>query len=661
MRVALDIETECRHGCETACDHALDERHNRITVIGIYSPSISHAFRADDVQDACGVFSDWVLGNCEPLELVGQNLKWDLRQLGYHGTFLGVGTEWADDTLLMAAALSDKIPDSWLADYEAKRKVLNAALPRGYSHRMGTPNTLKCLAPYHLGVEPFWENPVSHDSDEYVLRDCEYTYRLADILADKLRAEGSYDFYKDKLLPWTKLLLRMERKGVALDLAAMDEAEQAAKSAADEARAKLDAAWAPAYAAWAERRRVEECQRYVGMFEAAVAKLKLDAKFDDRRAKCVDRYRGLQAAALTKLDTSFNLNSPTQLEWLLRDHLGHDIHNFEGEESTGKVVLKRLAVSDPNVATLLGHRQQSKLVSAFFPTWRALHHDGAMHTTFHPTRVQQEGADDENGTRTGRLSSSGPNLQQVPGHLHRLFRARPGCKLITRDASAIEPRLIAYYTQDENLFNIVATGDDFHGHTTRVLFEYNCPIADIKRHYTHQRNMGKRIGLQLFYGSGAGGLQRTAQEFGFMWSKRECYKKLDAFREYYAGVFRYRDEVINPALMEGQAMTNLMGRRFRIAHPSDVHMTGFNTLIQGSASDLVWNSAHMAQETYDLKQLGAHVLLLVHDEIVVEAPACIAQICDTILDECMTGYELFMPLGPVKLATEGKISDVWEK
>lgn len=667
MRVALDLETTCAiTGCKGTCDHALSEHSNRITVIGVYyeragSPS-AHTFRnLDDFRAFVHAHPN--------AQYVGHNLKWDLRQVFFHAPDVAAQLieRWDDDTASMAYVLTDKIPEDWLASYEEERKRRNALLPRGYSHREGSKHTLKTLAPFWLGVEWFWEDPTNHDNDRYVLLDCLYTHDLAAVLEAELKREGSYDFYKTKLLPWTKMLLSAEVRGITLDMDAMAEAEVAAAEQARTSKAVLDGFWAPHYVAYEEKKKESLKAEYATMASAAIEKAKAKAA-QAKKPKAVDearvaaRYEKLFQDKSAKIEP-FNLDSPPQLAWLLRERCGYDIRNFEGKESTGKVVLKGLAAKGhEDVKALLSYRGAQKLVSAFFPSYREMQHKGLLHTTFHIITAKQEHAgsdDDENGTRTGRLSSSNPNLQQVPGHLHKLFRARPGYILSTKDESAIEPNLIGYVTSDPNLCQILISGQDFHGHTTRVLFESDWDVAAIKKEHPHERNMGKRVGLQLFYGSGATGLQRTAQEFGYIWSKKECQKKLEAFKEFYAGVYAYRDE-LNRALLYGP-VTTLFGRKYRIEDPNDIHMKGLNTFIQASASDLVLNSAHRINMEFQKQGIDGQVLLLVHDEIVAEYRAEHREEAERIMEHAMTDYDLPTPWGAIKLKVEGKTGAFWEK
>lgn len=639
LYVALDLETECALGCNRECEHGLDPHRNRISVIGTYhqTPSGPSANTFRDVRS----LSDFVAGLGD-VALIGHNFKFDLKVLRAKG--LDLSHLWAHDTLLMSSVLVEKVPYDYLQWYGAERKRLNTDRPKGAKHREGSVHSLKTLAPYFLGVPAFWE-PENHDSDEYVLKDVEYTYRLFQLLEKKLHTEGSYDFYREKLLKWTRLLLDMECRGILIDLDLLPKLEEKAAKEAQEAKTQLDILWAPAYNAYASLRYNELREKYSEMCRLAVLKLKDKSKAKDTEK----RYTAMLDKAQTKIEP-LNLDSPAQLTWLMRDYLRLDITDFDGDETTGKPVLARLAGEGrTDIEQFLKYRKATKLATAFFPSYRDMQVGGAIHCSFNPT-----------GTRTGRLSSSRPNLQQVEKGIHHLFVARPGYKLITYDMSAIEPRLIAYYTHDLNLMDILTKGHDFHNYNTAIFFDLDVNDPSFKKLYAKEREVGKEVALALMYGAGTNRLMDSAQKRGFVWTPVEARQKLERFKEFYEGVYKFRNEVIGPALREGP-VTNILGRPFYIDDFSDIHMKGMNTLIQGSASDLVLNSAYRAQSVYNERRLDAHVLLAVHDELVVEAPEGLVDTCVDILTNAMTSYKLDTPLGPVVLKVEGKVASSWSK
>lgn len=664
-RFSLDIETTCAvEGCQNPhpCEHALDPYRNRITIIGL---TWREGEKLQSVTARSATELRTILEGLGEYTLTGVNLKWDLKVLRVHGCPIPLD-RWTDDVQLMSVSYSVKVSEGYLEWYAAERKRLNEALPKGSKHRNAKGNSLKVLAPFFLGVDPFWENPTNHDDETYVLKDSEYTLLLTEFLEERLKEEGSYEFYRTKLIPWTKLLVKMEEKGIGIDLEAMEQADREAQAKAAEVKILLDKEWAEAYDVYRNikiknlRERfdvtIEQAkQKGHAVHERQLAAAKTE-KARERavlghieRLKRIDhKYAESFANHVSKIPVCMNLNSPDQLKWLFKDHFGLDITDFDDEESTGKAVLQKLAGSGrKDMALFLEYRKQTKLTKAFFPTYRELNHGGVIHATFHPGIA-----------RTGRLTSSDPNLQQVPGDLHRLFYV-PGKKIITRDESAIEPRLIAYASNDLTLFEILKSGADFHGYNTKIFFDLQCPVSEVKARYKKEREVGKEVGLALMYGAGRFRLQESAAKRGFMWTSKECQYKVDRFKEAYEGVYAYR-EVINSCLLDGP-IRNIAGRLFSIPDPQDVFMKGFNTYIQGGGSDLVWNSACRAQDEYERLGIDASVRLLVHDEVVVAAAPEVAQQADEILCRCMTDYKLVNDLGTIELKVEGKIADRWEK
>lgn len=660
MLLSLDIETECAaEGCDgyvykkdakgkdkrDRCEHALDHYRNRISVIGLYY------HRGDEVVRLTFRSPEELRAHLDTLgeySFVGANFKFDLNLLHAKGYSIP-WEKWADDVTLMATCLTEKITAEWLENYEAQRKIKNQDLPPGIEHREARFHSLKSLAPFFLGVEPFWEDPADHDNVEYVLKDCEYTYRLAALFREKLIAEGSYEFYREKMMKWAVLLAKMERRGIRLDLAALDAADAEARNKMIEAKASLDKQWEPVYAAFHELNKKMLDEKYAGMLTTAVEKLVVEKRTPEKIDHLAAKYAALCEKAKAKIEP-LNLSSHDQMRWVLRDHFQLDIEDFDGEESTGKAVLQRLAGQGrDDIKAFLDFRKQRKLVTAFFPSYRNMHNDGILRASFNATNA-----------RTGRLSSNGPNLQQVPGHLHKLFvPAAPGRKLIIKDEAAIEPRLIAFYTEDYILYDILARGLDFHGYNTKIFFGLEPSVNEIKKLFPLEREVGKEVGLAILYGAGKDRLRESAQKRGFVWSANECQYKVDKFREHYATVKNFHKR-LDDVLWHDKTM-NLFGRQFRIPHRKDIYMKGFNTLIQGSASDLVLHSAWKAQEEYERLGLDANVVLLVHDEVVVDAAEeCVKQ-AEEILEKCMTDYPLTTSHGPITLKVEGKVSDHWEK
>jgi len=629
--VALDIETKSLTDNK---DHALIPHLSKITCVGIWCPEFQVVFR--DLID----LERFIEGNPD-ISYVGHNFAFDLKHLHQKG--IDLRDKWAHDTRLMAHNCFEKPTEEYLESYEAARKLENKKLPVGYSHRKAGQQSLKTLAPYFLDAPPFWEDPTNHDSDEYVLKDCEYTYRLYDMFNKRLRAEGNYKFYRTWAMPRARTVLDAEIAGISIDLTLMDKMREEAEIKAIEAKGKLDRRWAFSYKDYYDLQVKEVQDNYNQKLIKALEKA-------GNKEKCKQRYLKLEKLAIDKLETKINLNSPLQLTWLLKESLELDITDFSGKESTGIEVLEKLAATgQEDVKTFIEYRKQNKLVTAFFPTYKELQDGGALKPSFNFC-----------GTRTGRLSSSEPNLQQVPGDLHKLFKARPGYQLITRDQSYIEPRLIAFYTQDPVLCDLIMTGGNFHSRNANIMLGLDCPEEEIKDRFPEERAVAKTCGLALMYGAGARRIMMTAQKAGYNWSFDKCREIYQNFKATYRHVFEFKEDLDSVARRE--PIENIVGRKHLYTNrQADIYMKAFNTLIQSSASDLVIDSAYKIMNEFNKLQIDGRVLLFVHDELVIEV--CKTQIkqAETVIEQCMTSYKLPTKFGDIPLEIEGTTGNYWEK
>ncbi len=658
MLVSLDIETKCNvAGCSgKGCEHALQPQYAAISVVGLYyyRYPVNQTFRVfrslSELQIALNELGDY--------QLLGHKLQFDLKMLAHHGVTIPVD-RWQDDTQLMAALSTNKVTPAYLREYEAMRAALNEELPHGYSHRKGSLHSLKVLAPFFLDVEPFWEDPTNHDNDEYLRKDVQYSYELRAVLEEQLRDQGLWDFYQTKLMPWARMLLEAELEGIPLDIDLVKEMQTESEAKAAVAKAALDEYWGEAYQARRDALTLELDEKYTDMARVAVDKMvkPTEAKI----AATMSRYAKLKKDAIDRADFSFNLDSPTQLSWLLRDYYGLDIHGFDGDESTGKSVLQRLAGEGrKDIETFLEYRKYQKRATAFFPSYLELQHNGILRCTFNP-----------DGARTGRLSSNSPNLQQVPGELHRLFVAPPGMLLNSSDESAIEARLIAYYTEDPALCEVVMSGVDFHGFNVINAYFPELKAQGItpamvkaesgagQRFYIH-RKMAKELGYALFYGAGADRIREVAQKYGFRWTKADCMLKLQNFKRTYRGVFQFKDE-LDAKAERGEIIKGLFGRGHAYPDRRQVAMTAFNTLVQGSASDLVLNSGWRIRNRFRDAGIKGGPRLFVHDEIVSVFETARQADAEAIIHKAMTDYDLPTAFGPIRLEIESKTDTYWAK
>lgn len=631
--MTIDIETESLTDNK---DDALDENKNRITVIGVYNHSTTmyHVYRSLDK------FNKEIWSNPEYI-FNGHNAKFDLRNLIHHIGPIDI-ERYEDDTRLMAFVLTTKIPEAYLEAYEAQRAALNKSLPSGYSHRKAALHSLKTLAPYFLEVEPFWEDPTNHDSDEYVLKDVEYTQRLYYKLKSELEMHNQYKFYKEKLMPWTRMILKAELEGVTLDIEATKTLQAHCMNEIERIEKLLNYEWREHIHAWAKLQLTELEDKYKEMFLRAADKKPLLA------ARLEPRYKQMAQQAAKKLDTTFNFDSPKQLAWLLKDRLNLDIQNLEGKDSTDKEVLNRLGRQDKYVGLLVELRKNVKLATAFLPKYLENAKNGKLYTQFNM-----------DGTRTGRLSSSGSyNAQQHPRDLKYLFKAGENEKLVTYDLSAIEPLIMAYFTEDEELSNIVMEGKSLHSMTAISMFNLKCEEHEVKDKYPVERSIAKLIGLSVLYGAGWRQVKLACQKENIFFTDQECKDIVYRIRDTYKGVWQFKTE-LDQIMEEGNIIFNLFGRPIKIQNPEDAYMKSLNTLVQSSASDLTLEIG------YNISKIkGCTPILFVHDSVVTRVRLDeIEYNIDTInkmIHTEFTEFKLKNSMGNLQLRADGGVSDVWE-
>lgn len=630
--LAIDIETK---SVTKDKDDALNPFKNEITCIGVYGKDFSKVYRAPWTS-----FIDEIYNN-KSYVFTAHNGKFDLKHLSVH---LGyelpdLDNRWAGDTRLMAFVSTDKIPQEYLDAYEMKRKELNKH--RTNPHREAKMHSLKTLAPYFLDVEPFWEPDESHDSDEYVLKDCEYTYNLHMIFEEKLKASGQYDFYYDKLMPWTKMILRAELEGVLLDVEEVKKLQAASTVRILELQKELEIKWKDYYLAYYNKQLSDLEQEYTEMCNVAVNKK------PDQREKLIIKYSGLLEKAKIRLasssDIKLNLDSPAQLKWLLKDQMGLDITNLNGEESSDKEVLNKLARENPDVRALLELKKLTKLTTAFLPKYLDLKTEAnKIHCDFNI-----------DGTRTGRLSSSGPNLQQHPKKLKHLFTCTENEQLITFDVTAIEPLLMAYYTEDVALTTLIQEGKSLHSVNAIIMFNLDCEESEVKEKYNKERDIAKTIGLAVLYGAGWRQVELACRKEGIFFTERQCKDIVDRIRDSYRGVWEFKKALDNE-LIRGEIIYNLLGRPIKFTDPDDVYMKGFNTLIQGSASDLVLDIG------LDISKIdNCKPVLFVHDSIITKYDGSGSiELCANVIKEKFE-RKLTNGITTFKLKVDGGYSNVW--
>lgn len=628
MLLAVDIETT-----------GLNPRTDQITVIGVFD-GVSYR-HYNSVND----FAAYIAALPERPNLVCHNASFDINFILWHlndPTFR-TRIKTVHDTQVMAHVHGNKPDEGFLIRYEAKRQRLNQDMPVGKKYRATSPTSLKVLAPYFLKVPSFWEKPGNYSDLEYNKKDCVYTFDLYMYFKTNM-SRDEIEFYETRMLPWLEMLMQMERTGVAYNN--QEHATVEKEYIAKEVRLKeeLDAMWASHHAAYRELQESEVNAKYDEMTTKALEKAK-------DKDKCKARYAGLRAGALAKVEQKINYASPLQLKWLFKDRLGLDITKLddEDEESTGKAVLNQLvAQGRKDIAKFLEWREAQKVLTMYLPTYKELQHNETIFPRFNLT-----------GTRTGRLSSSSPNFQQLPPKLYRLFKPRPGHVFIKYDYGAIEAVLIAMFSDDAAMTTIVTKGLSIHDYTTKMVFELPEPVEQIKDKHPDKRKAIKTITFACLYGAGANRIKVAFQQAGINTSEDEAREIREKLRQTYPEAFAFHRDITG-AFETGGEVLNLLGRPLKIQNPEDAYMKGFNTLIQSSASDLALTAAHKTLSRWKDAEIAGKHLALIHDAILSEVPIDRAAEADKIMRECMLGFKLKNKFGSVPLSIEGGVTGVWE-
>ncbi|MBN1283729.1 MAG: DNA polymerase I [Proteobacteria bacterium] len=349
---------------------------------------------------------------------------------------------------------------------------------------------------------------------------------------------------------------------------------------------------------------------------------------------------GLEGKIHALAGEEFNINSPRQLGRILFEKL-----RLPGGKrtktgfSTGQQVLEELASRHELPALILRWRQLGKLKSTYIDSLKGLINPvtGRVHTTFNQATAA-----------TGRLSSSDPNLQNIPARtdegrrIREAFVADPGFVLISADYSQIELRVLAHLSREGELIGAFERGEDVHALTASGIF--GVPRERVTR---EQRAVGKTVNFATIYGQTSYGL---AAQLGI--SQGEAADYIDDYFAKYPRVAAYRDEVLERARKEGMVGTLFGRRRYFPDIGSENGMLrqiaermAFNTVFQGSAADII--KIAMIDVHSGLAEVSgrSRLLLQVHDELVIEAPEGEAEkVCEFVKRTMERAVELSVPL-----------------
>lgn len=362
-----------------------------------------------------------------------------------------------------------------------------------------------------------------------------------------------------------------------------------------------------------------------------------------------DGIADLQQSIWEHAGCQFNINSPKQLGEVLFDKLMLPSgKKTKTGWSTNADVLEKLRGKHPIIDEVLEYRMLTKLKSTYADgLLKVISPDGRIHTNFQMTV-----------TATGRLSSTEPNLQNIPvrkklgAQIRSMFVAAPGMSLIDADYSQIELRLLAHISGDKTMQDAFMSGEDFHTVTASNVF--NVPVGEVS---PLLRSRAKAVNFGIVYGISAFSL---SQDIGVFPNEAKAY--MDAYLEKYHGVRDYMKNVVEQAKKDGYVST-LYGRRRDLPElsSSNFNMRSFgervalNMPIQGTAADIIKLAMVNVYRRLKEEKLSAKLILQVHDELIVECPENEAELVKVILTREMENAALLS----IPLTVDAHIGHSW--
>lgn len=360
--------------------------------------------------------------------------------------------------------------------------------------------------------------------------------------------------------------------------------------------------------------------------------------FKEKAVLCQAKVEELQNSIFKLCGTEFNINSPRQLSIQLSKAGCLLPVTEKGNPSTNSEVLRDLAKGGNELASLVDtYREYYKLLNTYLIPLPKIAIDGIIHCSYNQT-----------GTVTGRFSSSNPNLQNIPTrdddfNIRQAFTPREQHGFIICDYSQQELRILAYYSKDKRLLDAYKRGEDIHAVVAEIV---GC-----------SRAAAKTISFGIAYGRSANGI---AVGLGIDFSEAKAI--LDDYLEQFKGIKEYID-TMSSLVADKQEVTTLIGRPRRFPEygmdsykDAGFRRQGINAPIQGSGADIMKIAMRNMYEP--LKSINAHLLLQIHDEVIVEAPIDKLEEAKNIVQHYM---ETALDLGEIPLVAEPKICFYWEK
>jgi DNA polymerase-1 len=340
----------------------------------------------------------------------------------------------------------------------------------------------------------------------------------------------------------------------------------------------------------------------------------------------------LQEQAYQLVGSEFNLSSPKQLQEILFDQMGLPVlkKTPKGQPSTAESVLQELAHDFPIVQTILEHRTITKLKTTYTDKLPLLINKETqrVHTSYHQAV-----------TSTGRLSSSDPNLQNIPirsaegRQIRQAFIAPKGWKILAADYSQIELRIMAHISQDRELLDAFEEGLDIHQVTAAEIFDTDLDVIS-----KEQRRSAKAINFGLIYGMSAFGLSRQLNI-----SRQDAEQYIELYFARYPGVKNYMESVVHQARESGFVET-VYGRRLYLPDIDAKHYqrrqyaarSAINAPMQGTAADIIKKAMIDLQDQLEKYSKEAKIIMQVHDELVLEVQDNAVETISSLVSQVMS-------------------------
>lgn len=597
--ISFDTETDGLDREAKLCGLSFSWKPKHGVYVPVRSPQPENHLDANTVLAALKpILEDPALPKC------GHNLKFDTSILIRNGVKLqGV----VFDTLLASQLVDARTPshnldtlallhlEHKMISFEELTRDPSAATP---TDAAATPDDL--FEAENTRQKTIDEVPLEQ-ATVYAAEDADITLRLYHFLTPKLEELGITELVREIESPLAPILAEMEYNGIVCDR--------------------------------------EELKHQSGVIEKLV----------DARQKEIHEIVGYP----------FNIDSPNQLVQVLFEELGFKPvkRTRGGKISTDVTVLEALSlredVNDPKTSVprlIIDYRQYRKLQSTYLAQLQSAIDERTDRIHTHLYQLT---------TATGRLKSDGPNLQNIPvrteigRQLRRAFRAPEGHKLICADYSQIELRILAHFSKDESLIETFTQDLDIHTAVASQVFEV--PTELVTREL---RDKAKTINFGIIYGVSATGLSRRIKGM----SVKEASTLIDDYKIRFPGIDRFLQQCVQQASDDGYVST-LTGRRRAIPEIYSTNRSrrslgerlAINTVVQGSAADLMKAAMVRVQHRIDADKLPLKMLLQIHDELVLETPEVLAaEQAEIVCEEMENAMSLLVPL-----QTEAGIGDNW--